>query len=66
MQLVTHASRFLIGSVICFATHDGIPAVARAQRQRVQSLNGDSLPQMRGFPLVGPAEDVLPEEAGVR
>ena len=39
-------------SVTCFATHDGIPTVAPAQRQRVQSLNGDSLPQMRGFPLV--------------
>ncbi len=24
------ASRFLIGLVTCFATHDGIPAVARA------------------------------------
>jgi hypothetical protein len=27
---VTGASRFLIGLVTCFATHDGIPAVARA------------------------------------
>jgi hypothetical protein len=26
---VTGASRFLIGLVTCFATHDGIPAVAR-------------------------------------
>jgi hypothetical protein len=52
MQLVTRASRFLIGLVTWFATHDGIPAVARAHRRRVQSLNGGSLPQMRGFPLV--------------
>jgi hypothetical protein len=27
---VTGASRFLTGLVTCFATHDGIPAVARA------------------------------------
>ena len=27
---VTGASRFLIGLVTCFATHDGIPAVARS------------------------------------
>jgi len=27
---VTGASRFLIGLVTCFATHDGIPAVAHA------------------------------------
>jgi hypothetical protein len=52
MQLVTPASRFLMGLVTWFATHDGIPAVAPAQRRRVQSLNGDSLPQMRGFPLI--------------
>jgi len=32
---VTRASRFLIGLVTCFATHDGIPAVARAWRQEV-------------------------------
>jgi hypothetical protein len=31
---VTGASRFLIGLVICFATHDGIPAVARAAWRR--------------------------------
>jgi hypothetical protein len=31
---VTRASRFLIGLVICFATHDGIPAVARAAWRR--------------------------------
>src|SRR6516164_4361439 len=28
------ASRFLIGLVTCFATHDGIPAVAPAARRR--------------------------------
>ena len=28
------ASRFLIGLVTCFATHDGIPAVARAASRR--------------------------------
>jgi len=28
------ASRFLIGLVTCFATHDGIPAVARAAWRR--------------------------------
>jgi hypothetical protein len=28
------ASRFLIGLVTCFATHDGIPAVARDARAR--------------------------------
>jgi hypothetical protein len=33
MQLVARASRFLIGPVACFATHDGIPTVARARRQ---------------------------------
>jgi hypothetical protein len=27
-------SRFLIGLVTCFATHDGIPAVARAAWRR--------------------------------
>jgi len=31
---VTGASRFLIGLVTCFATHDGIPAVARAAWRR--------------------------------
>jgi hypothetical protein len=31
---VTRASRFLIGLVTCFATHDGIPAVARASWRR--------------------------------
>ena len=30
----TGASRFLTGLVTCFATHDGIPAVARAARRR--------------------------------
>jgi hypothetical protein len=28
VRLATGASRFLIGLVTCFATHDGIPAVA--------------------------------------
>ena len=28
------ASRFLTGLVTCFATHDGIPAVARASWRR--------------------------------
>jgi hypothetical protein len=28
------ASRFLIGLVTCFATHDGSPAVARAASRR--------------------------------
>jgi hypothetical protein len=31
---VTCASRFLTGLVTCFATHDGIPAVARAASRR--------------------------------
>src|SRR5215467_2467254 len=31
---VTRASRFLTGLVTCFATHDGIPAVARAAWRR--------------------------------
>ena len=31
---VAGASRFLIGLVTCFATHDGIPAVARAAWRR--------------------------------
>jgi hypothetical protein len=31
---LTGASRFLIGLVTCFATHDGIPAVARAAWRR--------------------------------
>ena len=31
---MTGASRFLIGSVACFATHDGIPPVARAAWRR--------------------------------
>jgi hypothetical protein len=31
---VTGASRFLIGLVTCFATHDGIPAVARVAWRR--------------------------------
>ena len=31
---VTGASRFLTGLVTCFATHDGIPAVARAASRR--------------------------------
>src|SRR5680860_383008 len=31
---VAGASRFLIGLVACFATHDGIPAVARCARRR--------------------------------
>jgi hypothetical protein len=31
---VTGASRFLIGLVTCFATHDGIPTVARAAWRR--------------------------------
>jgi hypothetical protein len=31
---VNGASRFLIGLVTCFATHDGIPAVARAAWRR--------------------------------
>ena len=31
---VTGASRFLIGLVTCFATHGGIPAVARAAWRR--------------------------------
>jgi hypothetical protein len=31
---VTGASRFLIGLVTCFATHDGSPAVARAASRR--------------------------------
>jgi hypothetical protein len=31
---VTGASRFLIGLVTCFATHDGISAVARAAWRR--------------------------------
>jgi hypothetical protein len=31
---VTGASRFLIGLVTCFATHDGIPAVTRAAWRR--------------------------------
>jgi hypothetical protein len=31
---VTRASRFLIGLVTCFATHDGIAAVARAASRR--------------------------------
>jgi hypothetical protein len=31
---VTGASRFLIGLVTCFATHDGIPAVVRAAWRR--------------------------------
>src|SRR5262245_19498664 len=33
-RLVTGAFRFLIGLVTCFATHDGIPAVARASWYR--------------------------------
>jgi transposase len=45
---VTGASRFLIGLVTCFATHGGIPAVARrvapddqkAHRKRVGSSGG--------------------------
>ncbi len=32
---VTGASRFLIGLVTCFASHDSIPAVARAAWRRV-------------------------------
>jgi hypothetical protein len=31
---VTGASRFLIGLVTCFATHDGILAIARAAWRR--------------------------------
>ncbi len=31
---MTGASRFLIGLVTCFATHGGIPAVARAAWRR--------------------------------
>ena len=31
---LTGASRFLTGLVTCFATHDGIPAVARAASRR--------------------------------
>jgi hypothetical protein len=31
---VTRASRFLIGLVTCFATHEGIPAVACAAWRR--------------------------------
>jgi hypothetical protein len=31
---VTGASRFLTGLVTCLATHDGIPAVARAASRR--------------------------------
>jgi hypothetical protein len=31
---MTGASRFLIGLVTCFATHDGIPAVSRAASRR--------------------------------
>jgi hypothetical protein len=31
---VTGASRFLTGLVTCFATHDGIPAVAPAAWRR--------------------------------
>jgi len=31
---VTRASRFLIGLVTCFATHNGIPLVARATWRR--------------------------------
>jgi hypothetical protein len=31
---VTRASRFLIGFVTCFATHDDIPAVALAASRR--------------------------------
>jgi hypothetical protein len=34
LRLVTGASRFLIGLVTCFATHDGIPAVAPAAWRR--------------------------------
>jgi hypothetical protein len=30
MRLADLASRFLIGLVTCFSTHDGIPGVARA------------------------------------
>jgi len=33
---VTGASRFLIGLVTCFATHDGIPAVARSMRRVIR------------------------------
>jgi len=35
VRLVTGASRFLIGLVTCFATHDGIPAVARSIRRLI-------------------------------
>jgi hypothetical protein len=32
---MTGASRFLIGLVTRFATHDGIPAVARSMRRAI-------------------------------
>jgi hypothetical protein len=34
VRLGTGASRFLIGLVTCFATHGGIPAIARAAWRR--------------------------------
>jgi hypothetical protein len=34
MRFGDRASRFLIGLVTCFATHGGIPAVARAASRR--------------------------------
>jgi hypothetical protein len=34
VPLATGASRFLIGLVTCFATHDGMPAVAPVARRR--------------------------------
>jgi hypothetical protein len=41
---VTGASRFLIGLVTCFATHDRIPAVARAAGERLDDQRLRVLP----------------------
>src|SRR3981081_3034373 len=40
MRRGTGASRFLIGLVTCFATHDGIPAVACAKWRRCCAAAG--------------------------
>jgi hypothetical protein len=37
------ASRFLIGLVTRFATHDGIPAVGRSMRRVIRDAPGDWL-----------------------
>jgi hypothetical protein len=62
---VTGASRFLIGLVTCFATQDGIPAVARAAWRR-QLLGGIPTSSVKRLLKVPSDEQPTAKQTSVR